>query len=147
MKKKICSDIGAGQASHFQVALTTSDPKQKHWDDKCYVCQAFATELEERLQLRKTISEGETSRVVSTLCDHIAFPDNLLPVCRELSSGPQQSDITWLAYMHAEAIPRRKKTNKLFKDQLCEEIKFCEPWVDEEEAAVNEAKKVEPVFF
>ena len=49
--------------------------------------------------------------------------------------------------MHAEAIPRRKKTNKLFKDQLCEEIKFCEPWVDEEEAAVNEAKKVEPVFF
>ncbi len=146
-KKKVCSDIGACQAGHFQVALSSQDPKKKHWDDKCYVCQAFATELEERLQLRRAVSEGETSKVVSSLCDHLPLPDNLLPVCRELSSGPLQSDIAWLAYMHAEAIPRKKKANKLFKDQLCEEVKFCEAWVDEEEAAKEQAKKVEPVFF
>ena len=104
-------------------------------------------ELEERLQLRRVISEGETSRVVSSLCDHLPLADNLLPICHELSSGPQHSDIAWLAYMHAEAIPRQKKANKLFKDQLCEEINFCEAWVDEEEAAQEQAKKVEPVFF
>jgi len=70
-----------------------------------------------------------------------------VPMCRELSNGPLQSDIAWLAYMHAESIPRRKKVNKLFTDQLCEEIKYCTPYVDEEEAAKVEAKKVEPVFF
>jgi hypothetical protein len=145
--RKVCLDMGACNSKQFEVQITSIKPKEKHWDEKCHVCQAFSIELEERLQLQKSISEGETGKIVSSICEKLALPDHLKSVCQSLSSGTLHSDISWIAYMHAESIPRRKLATKLFKDQLCEEMKFCEPFVDEEEAAKEEAKKVEPVFF
>lgn len=145
--KKVCADLGACDKKHFEIRLSSTKTQEKHWDDRCFVCQAFATELEERLQLRRAVSEGDTGHVASTVCGKLALPSNLKPICEELSPGKYHSDVSWLAYMHTESIPRQKKANRLFKDQICEELKFCEPYVDEEEAAKQEAKKVEPVFF
>jgi hypothetical protein len=145
--KKVCTDLGACEKKHFEVRLSSNNAQEKHWDDRCFVCQAFATELEERLQLRRATSEGDTDSVARTVCGKLALPTNLRPICEELSPGRYHSDVAWLAYMHAESIPRQKKASRLFKDQICEELKFCQPYVDEEEAAMQEAKKVEPVFF
>ena len=75
--KKVCTDIGACDSKHFEVRLSSTKTKEKHWDDKCFVCQAFAIELEERLQLRKQVSESDTGDIARNICDKLAFPEKV----------------------------------------------------------------------
>lgn len=43
---KVCVDIGACEVEQFEFVSEPLDYTQEQWDDKCYVCQAFAKDLE-----------------------------------------------------------------------------------------------------
>jgi hypothetical protein len=43
---QVCTDVGACDAEQFEFVHEPLDYLQEHWDDKCYVCQAFAKDLE-----------------------------------------------------------------------------------------------------
>jgi hypothetical protein len=42
----VCTEVGACDAEQFEFVHKPLDYLQEHWDDKCYVCQAFAKDLE-----------------------------------------------------------------------------------------------------
>lgn len=48
---KVCLDIGACAPSQFEFQSTPAIKQQEHWDDKCFVCQAFAKDLEVRVKI------------------------------------------------------------------------------------------------
>ncbi len=69
-------------------------------------------------------------------------------ICKPLVEGKLLDDISWLAKVHGESIAKRAKGEQKFEDKLCEEIDWCKPWVDPEEAKEKEAEKtLEQVFF
>jgi len=43
---QVCVDMGACEIEQFEFVTEPLDYTQEQWDDKCYVCQAFAKELE-----------------------------------------------------------------------------------------------------
>ena len=45
-KQKVCVDMGACDEEQFEFVTEPLDYTQEQWDDKCYVCQAFAKDLE-----------------------------------------------------------------------------------------------------
>lgn len=48
---KICSTIGACDKLAFEFSTEPKQMDQDQWDSKCYVCQAFANDVEERILL------------------------------------------------------------------------------------------------
>ncbi len=129
--RKSCLAIGACDKSHFEMQLAPKKREQEHWDDKCYVCQAFAHELEERLHLMRGVTEVSVMEVVRTGCNRVYFPsDNLRDLCQALVSGSALDDVAWIAFMHSENIARKGKTERVFADSMCESVSFCEKWVD-----------------
>ena len=43
---QVCVDVGACDAEQFDFISEAQDYTQEQWDDKCFVCQAFAKDLE-----------------------------------------------------------------------------------------------------
>jgi hypothetical protein len=46
VRRQVCTEIGACEVEQFEFVHEPLDYLQEHWDDKCYVCQAFAKDLE-----------------------------------------------------------------------------------------------------
>jgi len=146
-QKHVCTAIGACQESHFEIITTSTKKERQHWDDKCYVCQAFANDLEERLQLTLGITEGSVVSIVKGACDRLGLTPELQEVCTPLTNGALLDDISWIAKVHGELLLKKPKGEILFADKMCEEIKYCTKYLDEEELKRQEAAKIEPVFF
>ena len=43
---QVCVDMSACEIEQFEFVTEPLDYTQEQWDDKCYVCQAFAKDLE-----------------------------------------------------------------------------------------------------
>jgi len=57
-------------------------------------------------------------------------------------------DIAWLAKVHGESVQRKAKAELRFPDKLCEEIDWCEPWIDPQKKREKEAEaSLEAVYF
>lgn len=50
---QVCVDIGACEPEEFDFVHEPQDYTQEQWDDRCYVCQAFAKDLEVRKYVRR----------------------------------------------------------------------------------------------
>jgi hypothetical protein len=137
----ICTTVGACTSQQFDIQMTPKNKYQEHWDDKCYVCQAFARDLEQRLHIGKGISEGNVVDIVRGSCDRVDFlTSSFREICKTIAAGKLVDDIAWIAFLHHEAIVAREKTDHLFADRLCETIEYCSKWVDPdaEEIVVQE---------
>jgi hypothetical protein len=65
-----------------------------------------------------------------------------------LAQGKLLDDISWLSKMHGESVARKAKAELKFPDKLCEEIDWCQPWIDPERLKEKEAQaSIEQVFF
>lgn len=63
-------------------------------------------------------------------------------------NGKLLDAIAWLAKVHDEGIIKKAKAEQRFHDKLCEELDWCQPWLDPEKLKEKEVKKtLEPVFF
>jgi len=143
--KRSCLAIGGCSKESFEMNLAPKSKEQEHWDDKCYVCQAFAGELEERLHLMKGITEVSVKEIVRAGCDRVHFPSKEFEgMCAPLVQGALLDDISWIAFMHSESIARKGKAEKIFAESLCESVNFCEKWVDPD---AEEEEAQEEVFF
>lgn len=149
-KMQICaSTVGACSATHFQFNRKPRRREEEHWDDKCHVCQAFALDVEERVQLSApgTITESSIVSVVSDTCNRLHLPHDLTPTCAQLAQGKLLDDISWISKVHSEALIRKAKAEVSFADALCQEVGFCEKWLDPEELRKREEAKMDQVFF
>ena len=146
-KQQACTAIGACKASHFELALTPKNKQQEHWDHRCYICQAFALDLEERIQLSKGVTDGSIEQVVSETCGRLGLPAKFQALCAPLTVSGLLDDVSWIAKMHHEALVRKAKGEVSFADKLCEEVEYCTRYVDPLEAAQQEVAKMEQVFF
>lgn len=95
----MCTEIGACEVSEFEFYSKPQNKFQDQWDEKCFVCQAFAKDLEvriyscrfnnsksqywqfflffylynykERVQLTRHITETNIVGIVSKTCDRL----------------------------------------------------------------------------
>jgi hypothetical protein len=67
----VCTEIGACEVEQFEFVSEPLDYTQDQWDDKCYVCQAFAKDLEERVQLVRHVTEGNIVPIVASTCERL----------------------------------------------------------------------------
>ena len=49
--------------------------------------------------------------------------------------------------MHVEAVQRRDKADRAFADTVCEQIHFCEPWMDPAERQSEQDKQAMEAAF
>jgi len=147
-KRQICSTIGACTAKQLELQLKPSKKEQEHWDDQCYVCQAFARDLEERVQISKGITESNIVGIVVDTCNRLALPSPALrELCKPLTEGKLLDDLAWIAKVHSEALLRQARGEVGFPDKMCEEIRYCQKYVDPEELKKLEEQNMEQVFF
>ena len=143
--RKVCTEVGACVSKQFDIQMVSAKKEQEHWDDKCYTCQAFAKELEERLHLTKGFTEHSVLPIVRGTCDRVDWPvPSFRRLCDPLTEGSLSEDISWISFMHAENIERKGTADKLFADSLCESVNYCEKWVDPD---AEEVVVMEEVFF
>jgi hypothetical protein len=64
-------DIGACEEEQFEFQYEPYYYKQEQWDDRCFVCQAFAKDLEERIHLSRHLTERSIVPLVSETCDRL----------------------------------------------------------------------------
>ena len=141
-----CTAVGACTSAQFDMQMTPKNKQQEHWDDKCYVCQAFARELEERLTIGKGITETSVVDLITSGCDRVDFlTSSFREQCKSIIKDKLVMDISWIAYLHHEAIIGNHNTEKLFADTVCETIDHCSKWVDPD--AEEEIASEEEVYF
>ncbi|RYH31182.1 hypothetical protein EON65_03190 [archaeon] len=70
-QKAVCTAVGACTEKDFNFQSTPETYLQEHWDEKCYVCQAFANDLEERVQLTRHVTERSIVPMVSETCERL----------------------------------------------------------------------------
>jgi regulator of sigma D len=74
-QKKVCSAVGACEEEMFEFQDTPLMTSQEQWNASCYVCQAFARDLEERIHLSRFLTEKTIVPLVAQTCDRLVrFP-------------------------------------------------------------------------
>jgi len=144
--RRVCTTVGACSSVDFDMQLAPATKEQEHWDDRCYTCQAFAKNLEARLHVTKGLTEGGAQEMVQRTCGRLDFPvSSFKALCLPLTQSPLVQDISWIAFMHAEAIVKKARVEKLFPDTMCESIGYCTKWVDPDAEAPVQV--TEDMFF
>ena len=97
----------------------------------------------------KYVTETTIIPIVTTTCDRLDLPsDDYKEICKELVQGKLLSDITWLAKVHIESVARKVKGELRFGDKLCEEINWCQKWLDPQKLKEKAAtESMDMVFF
>ena len=72
--------VGACETSAFEMRTAPKNKYQDHWDEQCYVCQAFAYELEERVHLTRFLTERTIIPVVQSTCERLVLNYSLIIV-------------------------------------------------------------------
>jgi hypothetical protein len=70
-QKAVCNAIGACTEEQFSFQSEPLYRSQEQWDEKCFVCQAFAIDLEERVQLTRHVTERNIVPIVAETCDRL----------------------------------------------------------------------------
>eukprot|EP01039_Chlorochromonas_danica_P011107 gene11106-12374_t len=147
-QQDICVGIGACEEEDFFFQSEPEHYTQDQWDDHCFVCQAFADDLEERVQLTRHVTERSIVSMVRETCDRLQLEPDYQEVCKEMIEGKLLDDISWLAKVHGESIVRKAKGELKFSDKLCQEIDWCKPWMEPEKLKEKEVREtMEEVFF
>lgn len=81
-QRSICVGVGACGMHHFEFQTEPESMYQEHWDDKCYVCQAFANDLEVIVQLSRGVTEGRAMALAAGTCDRLLLPEDYDHLCR-----------------------------------------------------------------
>ena len=144
-KNRTCGDIGACDYEIFQMNNTKVYRYQERWDDKCFVCQKFADDLEARVTLSENINEAAITTLVTNACDRLGFQDNFYEICKAMIRGKVDT-LTWLADMHKEKVRKKVKADTRFSDFLCQDLSYCLKWESDGEIAKRNQVVVEPVF-
>ena len=64
-QNKVCTTIGACNEWQFHLQTQPRNYRQEHWDEKCFMCQGFARNLEEHIQLKRYVADKNIKEMVS----------------------------------------------------------------------------------
>lgn len=70
-KERVCVAVGACTSDQFEFQTEPLYEQQEHWDDKCFTCQAFASELEQKAQITRHVTESSIVPIVSSTCGRL----------------------------------------------------------------------------
>ena len=144
-KNRTCGDIGACDYDIFKLNNTKVYRYQERWDDKCFVCQKFADDLEARVTLSENVNEAAITTLVTNACDRLGFQDNFYEICKSMIRGKVDT-LTWLADMHKEKVRKKVKADTRFSDFICQDLSYCLKWESDGEIAKRNQVIVDPVF-
>jgi len=167
-KRNVCRAITACNGTDFAPVQTRL--RQERWNASCHVCQAFAADLEARLQLlRRLESESEVVDAVRRTCDRLALALEYDALCRQIvadmeaQEGGERSldEVAWMAKLHGESLTAKRERNPLAKtaikigkgkgfypDKLCEALQVCQKWESAADLSKKKvAKEIDAVFF
>jgi hypothetical protein len=68
---EVCLEVGACSTEHFRFQTKAELRIQEQWDDKCFTCQAFARDLEAKVQLSRQVTEGSIVSIVAETCSRL----------------------------------------------------------------------------
>jgi hypothetical protein len=163
-KQSVCVTIGACQSSDFgEISTVPTYRQQEYWNETCYVCSAAVKDMESRITLENGITEGKATGIVGATCDKLGLfpPDKVLfgksalpatagqfyDICQSLTSGSRRDDLGWVLKVHAEAVDRKARSDTKFDEKACQEVKFCERWIDPSEMKKIELEKAVDAVF
>ena len=144
-KNRTCGDIGACDYQMFTMNTTKVYRYQERWDDKCFVCQKFADDLEARVTLSENINEGTITTLVNNACERLGLTDTYYDICKSMIKGKSDT-LSWLADMHKEKVKKKVKADIRFSDFICQDLNYCLKWESDGEIARKNQVIVEPVF-
>lgn len=146
----ICKRIGACTKDFHHFSTDKIYRYQEQWDDKCFVCQAFADAVEARLETISKLTEQTISAFLVDMCARLNLPHIYNDICLNFVQGKLFNDIIWLAKIHGEAISNKKLTEIRFSDSLCQEINYCEAWLPpdllKKKQTIEALKKMEVLY-
>lgn len=68
-------------------------------------------------------------------------------LCRNLTTDRLMDDLGWILKVHLEGVEKRLRSDSQFADKACNEVKFCEKWLEPDVVKKKELeKKVEAVY-
>lgn len=85
--EKICvTKFSACSPESYSFSTEKTFRYQERWSDRCFLCQAAADSIEERvLLLKRATDEGHLRAIVASTCARLRMGDE----CREMLSGPR----------------------------------------------------------
>lgn len=163
-KQNVCVTIGACQSSDFgEISTIPTVRQQEYWNETCYVCSAAVKDMENRVTLENGITEGKATSIVGSTCDKIGLfpPANVVfgqstlsatatsfyDICHKLTSGSLQDDLGWVLKVHSETVDKKGRSDTKFDEKACQEVKFCEKWIDPTEMKKIELEKAVDAVF
>jgi hypothetical protein len=73
---QVCLEVGACAVDDFRFQTKSEHFTQEQWDDKCFTCQAFANDLEAKVQLTRQVTEGSIVPIVRDTCNRMVSATN-----------------------------------------------------------------------
>ena len=163
-KQNVCVTIGACQSSDFgEIETVPTYRQQEYWNETCYVCSAAVKDMENRITLENGITEGKATGIVGSACEKlglfspeaILFGKSTMPatasaffdICTSLTSGTRRDDLGWVLKVHAESVDKKGRSDTKFDEKACQEVKFCEKWIDPTEMKKIELEKAVDAVF
>jgi len=147
-KKKFCLGISACTETQMSFSSEPIYRYQEQWDEKCFVCQAMADDIEEKVLLHRKVTDGSAASIVSDTCNRLALPPGkFADLCSEFVKGAMGDDIAWITKVYADRAASKLQTEKRFSDTLCEEMKLCKKWLNDEQLSREKTiKEIDAVF-
>jgi hypothetical protein len=124
MAEDICVSTGSCTSQYFVVSFKPNRVEQEEWTTNCYICQAFGTQLEERLSLNRALNDKGIDELIQDICSFLPLvtPENF-SACKEIYQGKaKMRTVGYMAKMLMDNLKKGKAPAKRFADGLCEVI-------------------------
>lgn len=147
-KRQICQGFGACSKEQFTFSNVPMYRYQEQWDDGCFVCQAIADDIEERVLLHRRVTDAIAASIVDGTCNRLGLlAGKFNDLCLDFTKGSKGDDMTWITKVYADKVVNKPQTDKRFSDSLCEEMKLCKKWLNEDALSKEKTmKEIEAVF-
>jgi len=148
-KKKICGGVGACSEKQLTFSNIPIYRYQEQWNDSCFVCQAVADDIEEKIVLHRKVTDSIAASIVDGSCGRLGLPPtgDFNDLCLQFTKGSKGDDMAWITKVYADKVVAKPQTEKRFSDSLCEEMKLCKKWLNEDALSKEKTmKEIEAVF-
>lgn len=132
-KLLFCESIGICPKNSLMVNTLPITYKQKDWKLDCFLCQAIAKLIETQALLQRAITDSSAVSLVRDACSGLLFPSIEAEEACVRIVHENIDDIAWLVKLHVDNVAKRPLgtgTGINFQEKLCEELKYCERWID-----------------
>lgn len=139
--------VQACEVDQLNEVLPAMTEEQVDWTSECFVCNAVANAVEERLALYSVLTQADAEKLVKNSCDMMLLDAGDMGICRILTSAENGDEFAWAAQRHREAMDGKEREAMTFAEKVCYPIAGCALWIDSSKAKnIKEDRAMEAVF-